>query len=79
MNRLVLAILGLPAQLVILATKCYQWLISPWLGPRCRFQPTCSNYMIASVQKYGAFWGALRGLRRISRCHPWSDGGYDPP
>lgn len=70
---------GLPSATIIFAAKCYQWLISPWLGPRCRFQPTCSNYFIASVQKYGVIWGTLRGLRRIGRCHPWNAGGYDPP
>jgi len=70
---------GLPAGLAIFAAKCYQWLISPWLGPRCRFQPTCSTYFIESVQKHGAIYGTLRGLRRISRCHPWNTGGYDPP
>ena len=70
---------GLPAGLVIFAVKCYQWLLSPWFGPRCRFQPSCSAYFIAAVQKHGAMLGTLRGLRRISRCHPWNAGGYDPP
>ncbi|NOZ41073.1 MAG: membrane protein insertion efficiency factor YidD [Planctomycetes bacterium] len=70
---------GLPAAMLIFAAKCYQWLISPWLGPRCRFQPTCSVYFIESVRKQGAIWGTLRGLRRVSRCHPWNAGGYDPP
>ncbi len=72
-------LLRLPARMLILAAHGYRWLISPWLGPRCRFQPTCSTYFIASVEKHGAFWGTLRGLRRISRCHPWNAGGYDPP
>lgn len=72
-------VLGLPANLLVAAAKCYQWTISPWLGQRCRFQPTCSNYFIQSVRKYGAIVGTLRGLRRISRCHPWHPGGYDPP
>ena len=68
-----------PAYLLIAAAKCYQWLISPWLGQRCRFHPTCSSYFIASIKKYGAIWGSWRGLRRICRCHPWNPGGYDPP
>jgi len=71
--------IDLPAKLVIFAAKCYQWMISPWLGPRCRFEPTCSTYFIDSVRKHGAIFGTLRGLRRISRCHPWNAGGYDPP
>ena len=72
-------LVGLPAAVLVFTAKCYQWLISPWLGPRCRFQPTCSVYFIEAVQKYGAIWGTLRGLRRVSRCHPWNAGGYDPP
>ena len=79
MTKLGRAIWNLPAQLIIFAARCYQWLISPWLGPRCRFLPSCSNYFIQSVQKHGAIWGTLRGLRRVSRCHPWNAGGYDPP
>ncbi len=73
------ACLGLPAWLLIVAARCYQWLLSPLLGQRCRFQPTCSEYFLHSVQKYGALRGGWRGLRRIARCHPWHPGGYDPP
>lgn len=79
MRRLLQIVWQLPASLVIFAVKCYQWLISPWLGPRCRFQPTCSSYFITAIRKYGVFAGSWRGLRRISRCHPWNAGGYDPP
>ena len=71
--------LDLPACLLILAARCYQWLLSPLLGERCRFQPTCSEYFLRAVQKHGAFRGGWRGLRRIARCHPWHPGGYDPP
>ena len=69
----------LPAWTVIGAVKCYQWLVSPWLGPRCRYQPTCSQYLILAVQKYGMLGGCWKGMKRISRCHPWRPGGYDPP
>ncbi len=79
MNGIWQVFAGLPAAALVFAAKCYQWLVSPWLGPRCRFQPTCSQYFIASVRKHGAVWGTLRGLRRIGRCHPWNAGGYDPP
>ncbi|MEM8946536.1 MAG: membrane protein insertion efficiency factor YidD [Planctomycetota bacterium] len=65
--------------LLIGTIRCYQLLISPWLGQRCRFQPTCSTYFILAVRKYGAVSGSIRGLRRIGRCHPWGASGYDPP
>ena len=59
--------------------RVYQWTISPILGPACRFEPTCSRYMIAAVEKYGLARGVVKGLRRVGRCHPWNRGGYDPP
>lgn len=70
---------GFPAAMLILAVRCYQWTISPLIGPCCRFEPTCSTYFIVAVRKYGAVRGTLLGLRRIGRCHPWNPGGYDPP
>ncbi|HYO26422.1 MAG TPA: membrane protein insertion efficiency factor YidD [Lacipirellulaceae bacterium] len=69
----------LAQQALIGPVRCYQYLISPWLGPRCRYQPSCSQYFIEAVRKYGALSGGLRGLRRILRCHPWGGSGYDPP
>ena len=48
------------------------------IGRQCRFQPTCSQYMIGAVQKYGPIRGAWRGVKRICRCHPWHPGGEDP-
>ncbi len=69
----------LPEKCVILLVRFYQRGISPLLGKNCRFQPTCSEYMIASVRKYGAISGTFRGLYRILRCHPFSRGGFDPP
>jgi putative membrane protein insertion efficiency factor len=65
--------------LVILLVKLYRVVLRPVLPPLCRFQPSCSEYMILSVRKYGPFRGAWKGVRRICRCHPWSPGGYDPP
>lgn len=47
-------------------------------GKLCRFHPTCSEYSYQAIEKYGIFKGGLKGLRRILRCHPWNDGGYDP-
>jgi uncharacterized protein len=72
-------IVHLPAWTLILLVRVYQWTMSPIIGRHCRFQPTCSNYFIGAVQKYGAVWGTLKGVSRVCRCHPWHPGGYDPP
>ncbi|MCH7782924.1 membrane protein insertion efficiency factor YidD [candidate division KSB1 bacterium] len=59
--------------------KFYQFSISPMLPSACRFQPTCSEYALDSIQKYGAFKGIIRALRRLLRCHPFSKKhGWDP-
>jgi hypothetical protein len=73
------ALIGLPGWLLIAAVRVYQWLLSPLLGGHCRFTPSCSEYFIQAVLKYGAVRGALRGLWRICRCHPFHPGGHDPP
>lgn len=69
----------LPAMVLVLAVRGYQRFISPLLGPMCRFSPSCSEYFIQAVKKYGAISGSWRGMRRIMRCHPFHPGGYDPP
>lgn len=69
----------LPGWLLIAIVRLYQYLVSPWLGQRCRFEPSCSQYFIGSVQRFGAIRGSLRGIWRICRCNPWNPGGYDPP
>jgi putative membrane protein insertion efficiency factor len=69
----------LPAWLLVMMVRLYQVTLSPWIGQSCRFQPTCSNYMIQAVGKYGFWRGLWRGIRRIARCHPLHAGGYDPP
>jgi uncharacterized protein len=71
--------LRMPALAAIGLVRIYQYTLSPLIGRQCRFHPTCSNYMIAAVEKYGAMRGAWRGLRRITRCHPWHPGGVDLP
>jgi uncharacterized protein len=71
--------IAVPSWLLIAAVRCYQLGISPFIGTRCRFQPTCSQYFIEAVRKYGAIRGSWRGLCRIGRCHPWGGSGYDPP
>ncbi|MCH8921667.1 MAG: membrane protein insertion efficiency factor YidD [Planctomycetes bacterium] len=72
-------IVGLPSWSLIALVRLYQLSLSPLIGPTCRFYPSCSAYFLASVQKYGALRGTLRGLVRICRCHPFHPGGYDPP
>ena len=58
--------------------KLYQWIISPWLGSKCRYTPTCSHYGIEALKKYGPLKGLWLTIKRISRCHPWGGHGYDP-
>jgi len=68
-----------PSLAIIGFVRLYQLTLSPIFGRQCRFQPTCSHYMIGAVQKYGAVRGTLKGLWRILRCNPFSPGGFDPP
>ena len=79
MNWLLKQLAALPGLAMIAAVRCYQYLISPWLPGGCRYQPTCSQYFIEAVRKYGAVRGAWRGITRICRCHPWGGSGWDPP
>lgn len=58
--------------------RLYQRLLSPLLGPRCRFHPTCSAYALQALEQHGALRGALLAARRIARCHPLNEGGFDP-
>ncbi len=71
--------LFIPAVFAILLVRTYQVVLSPLLGRTCRFHPSCSQYYILAVRKYGLCVGSWRGLCRIARCHPWNPGGYDPP
>ncbi len=63
---------------IIMIIKFYQFFISPILGQNCRYLPTCSEYSIQSIKKFGIFKGTFLSLRRISKCHPWGNHGYDP-
>ena len=58
--------------------KLYQWIISPWLKPSCRYTPTCSQYGIEALKKYGPIKGLWLTVKRIAKCHPWGGHGYDP-
>jgi len=68
-------ILALP---FIALIKFYQLVISPWIGPQCRFTPTCSSYSLKAFRKYGIFKGLWLTVKRIAKCHPWGGSGYDP-
>lgn len=64
--------------LLIGLVRLYQYALSPFLGPSCRFTPSCSEYMVEALQRHGAVKGLWLGTRRICRCHPWHPGGHDP-
>ncbi|MBS1197573.1 MAG: hypothetical protein H6R18_1358 [Proteobacteria bacterium] len=67
MKKLVIGLIGI-----------YRYAISPLLGPRCRFFPTCSEYAAEAVEKHGVSHGSWLAIRRLLRCHPWNPGGFDP-
>ncbi|MEZ6138461.1 MAG: membrane protein insertion efficiency factor YidD [Pirellulaceae bacterium] len=79
LRAIIQSVWSVPRWCLIGLVRFYQRGISPLLGANCRFQPTCSEYMIQAVRKYGAIRGCLRGVWRIMRCHPLHRGGYDPP
>jgi putative membrane protein insertion efficiency factor len=58
--------------------QAYRYLISPWLGRRCRFHPSCSEYALQALHKHGPWCGSWLTVCRVGRCHPFSAGGYDP-
>ena len=63
---------------LLLLVNFYRGFISPMLPPSCRYVPTCSEYALIAIEKYGAIKGGWLSLKRILRCHPWHEGGYDP-
>ncbi|MDN5873236.1 MAG: membrane protein insertion efficiency factor YidD [Sinobacteraceae bacterium] len=65
-------------QLLIFLIRIYQRLISPLLGPRCRFYPSCSQYAVEAIRVHGVFRGLAYAVWRLVRCHPLNPGGYDP-
>ena len=69
---------AIPKRILLWLIRLYRVSISPLFPPCCRFTPTCSQYALEAVQKYGALKGGYLALRRILRCHPLCKGGYDP-
>lgn len=64
--------------IVVAALKGYKLFLSPLLPSACRYRPTCSEYMLDAVEQYGVIRGVWLGLKRLGRCHPFHQGGYDP-
>lgn len=77
-QNIIQSLLKLLEHLLVFLVKVYQAVLSPYLGRQCRYEPTCSNYMIEALREWGPFKGLWLGSKRIGRCHPWGDSGYDP-
>ena len=65
-------------KLLLGALRIYQKLVSPLLGPSCRFHPTCSQYAVEAIERFGVRRGVFLSIKRISKCHPWGGSGVDP-
>jgi putative membrane protein insertion efficiency factor len=65
-------------RVALLLIRFYQQAISPWLPPACRYYPTCSAYAVEAIERHGFFRGGWLAAKRLLRCHPFHDGGYDP-
>jgi hypothetical protein len=72
------ALTRLVVRLLVLPIRAYQLLVSPLLGPRCRFYPSCSAYAVQALTTHGPLRGSWLAVRRLLRCHPWNPGGIDP-
>lgn len=70
---------SLPQYALIGLVRFYQAVVSPWSPPSCRFTPTCSEYAVQALKKYGVLKGVILSLHRIVRCNPWGGRGFDPP
>ena len=78
MKRFCLFVRSLVSKFLIGLIKLYQVTLSPWIGRACRYTPTCSNYGIEAIQKYGPIKGFWLTLKRVLSCNPWGGSGYDP-
>lgn len=79
MTVLLRALPGLMCKtLLLLPIRVYKYCISPLLPPACRYVPTCSVYAMEAIERHGVFRGGYLAARRLLRCHPWGDSGYDP-
>lgn len=78
MNRWLTSPALWPRKLLAGVVQCYRWTFKPWLGNACRFEPSCSAYALAALERHGAAAGSALTAWRLLRCHPWCDGGFDP-
>lgn len=78
MSKLIYILRVLPRKIIIVLIRGYQQVISPLTPQTCRFYPSCSSYAYQAIDRYGVFKGGWLAVKRISRCHPWNPGGYDP-
>jgi putative membrane protein insertion efficiency factor len=67
-----------PRAAVVVSIRAYQWVLSPWLGPACRYEPSCSRYAIEAIERYGVWRGGILAAQRLGRCHPLGASGFDP-
>ena len=70
--------MSFPAQLLTGLVRLYQWFLRPILGANCRFVPSCSEYAVEALRQHGAICGSALAFRRVLRCNPWHEGGFDP-
>jgi len=68
----------IPQRAAMQILKAYKWVISPMFPPSCRYTPTCSEYAMEAIERFGVLRGGLKGAARLLRCHPFAHGGYDP-
>ncbi len=66
------------SRVAVALIRAYQYLFSPWLGPRCRYAPSCSEYAVEAIRLHGSLHGGWLTIKRLARCHPWGASGYDP-
>lgn len=72
------ALRAAPGVAAILLIRVYQWVLSPWLGPACRYEPSCSHYAAQAIDRHGLLRGSALAARRLARCHPLGASGFDP-
>ena len=72
------ALRAAPRVAAVTLIRAYQWGLSPWLGPACRYEPTCSRYAVEAIERHGVWRGSVLAARRLGRCHPLGASGFDP-
>ena len=78
LQRAAFGLLSLPQGVILAFLSAWHRFISPYLGPSCRFHPSCSQYTAEAVRRHGVSRGSWLGIHRLARCHPYTEGGFDP-